>query len=124
MPASAESLQAAVVGERLYVRVSLRTADLGRDVLGPLASLLRARERVELGGPLRVVRPGLSELLVQDVALGAVRLPAAVIPALVRQLTVANRPAGIAESGIPLATPDYIGDVRVARGRVTLYRGP
>jgi len=34
-----------------------------------------------------------------------------------------ERPAGLAPDGLPLVTPTYIGDVRVANGRITLYKG-
>jgi hypothetical protein len=121
MPRSADSLRATVIGDRVYVRGTIRTADLGREVLGPLAALLRERERVVLGGTLRVIRPGLSELQVKEVNVGSLRLPQAAIPALLKQLG-GERPPELAADGVALATPDYIGDVRVANGRITVYK--
>jgi len=32
------------------------------------------------------------------------------------------RPEGVAENGVPFEVPPYIGDVRIANGRVTLYK--
>lgn len=123
LPESADSVQAAVIGERLYVRARIRTADLGgKAALGPLASLLGEWERVQLGGVLRVVRPGLSEFQVKEVAIRDWALPQAIIPGLIRHLARGDRPPELARDGIPLATPEYIGDARVSNGRVTLYR--
>jgi hypothetical protein len=31
-------------------------------------------------------------------------------------------PAGVAADAFPVPVPEYIGDVRIGRGRVTLYR--
>ena len=39
--------------------------------------------------------------------------------ARVRQVEV---PDGVAADAFPIPVPDYLGDVRVGRGRVTLYR--
>jgi hypothetical protein len=121
MPKSADSLSASVVGDRLYVRFSLKTSDLSKDMLGPLGSFVRERERVVMGGTLNVIKPGLTELQVKDVAIGSLRLPQATIPTLLNQLGT-DRPAGIAKDGVAFATPPYIGDVRVANGKITVYK--
>ena len=33
-----------------------------------------------------------------------------------------NRPEGTAPDGVAFATPKYIGDVRIANGRITVYK--
>lgn len=123
MPKSVDSLQAAVIDDRVYVRASVTTADIPRDLLGPLASMLRVRERMTIGGTLRVVEPGVSELQVKDVVVGGLRVPAVAIPGLLQQVA-GDRPAGIAKDGVAFATPKYIGDVRVANGKITVYKKP
>ncbi len=123
MPKSADSLSASVVGDRLYVRFNLNTADIGKEVLGPFGKFLSERERVVMGGTLNVIRPGLTELQVKDVAIGALRLPQATIPMLLNQLAT-ERPSGIAKDGVAFMTPPYIGDVRVANGKITVYKKP
>ena len=61
LPASADSVEAAVIGDALYVTAIVPMKDLaGSGVLGPLGSLLGDRERITIGGGFRVVRPGLS----------------------------------------------------------------
>ena len=64
IPASADSAEAAVIGDALYVRAVVPVRDIaGTGVLGPLAGLLNDRERLQLGGAFRVIRPGLSNAL-------------------------------------------------------------
>jgi hypothetical protein len=122
LPKSADSIQASVVGERLHIRARVRTADLGSDVLGPMAYVLKERERIEFGGTLRVIRPGLSEYQVKTFRVRDVALPQSVLPLLIRRLSGVARPKELSEDGLPLLTPEYIGDVRVANGRITVYK--
>lgn len=123
LPASADSIQAAAIGDRLYVRASIRTADLGdRSAMGPLSMLLGDREQLQLGGTLRIIRPGYAELQVKELRIRDFPLPQALIPRVIRQITRGERPPELSPDGLPLRTPAYIGDVRVSDGKVTLYR--
>jgi len=123
LPSSADSIEVAAIGDRLHVRASVSTADLGdRRALGPLAGVFGDRERLELAGTIRVVRPGLSELQVRQLSIGSFSVPQAVIPGLVRQITRGERPPELSPGAIPLRTPEYIADVRVQNGQITLYR--
>jgi hypothetical protein len=123
LPPSADSVEAMAAGDQLHVRTSVRLRELGgRDVLGPLAGMLGDRERLQIGGNLRVVRPGLGELVVREIRVGQLPLPSAIIPRLLRQVSRRDRPPGISESGLPLRLPDYIGEVRVAGGNVTIHK--
>jgi hypothetical protein len=123
LPPSADSVEAMAVGDQLHVRASVRLQELGgRDVLGPLAGMLGDRERFQIGGNLRVVRPGLGELLVRDVRVGQLRIPSGLIPRLLRQASRRDRPPGISESGLPLRLPEYVGEVRVSGGAVTVSK--
>lgn len=123
LPGSADSIQAAAIGDRLYVRAVLRTSDIGgKGGLGPIGALLGERERVQLGGTLRIIRPGSAELQVKEFKIREFALPQAIIPRLIRQMSRADRPAGLSPDGLPLKTPPYIGDVRVSNGNITLYK--
>jgi hypothetical protein len=84
--------------------------------------LLGDRERIELGGTLHIVRPGLAELRVREIKIRDLSIPSPVIPRLVRQISRGERPPELSSDGIALQTPDYIGDVRVTNGRITLYK--
>lgn len=122
MPNGADSIEAAAIGDQLFVRATIPTSVLGdRRSLGPVAALLGERERVQFGGTLRIVRPGLGEFGVTELKLRDFTLPKALIPRIVGQMA-RSRPADVAPNALPLHTPGYVGDVRVANGVVTMYR--
>src|SRR5918992_4873079 len=103
LPPSADSVEAMALGDQLHVRASVRLQELGgRDALGPLAAMLGDRERLQIGGNLRVARPGLGELVVRDIRVGQLPVPSAVIPRLLREVSRGERPAGISDRGLPL----------------------
>lgn len=123
LPPSADSIEAAAINDRLYLRAVIKTSDLGATgALGPLAALLGERERIQLGGVIRIIRPGIAELQVKEMKVGNLSVPSPLIPRLVRQISRGIRPPELAPDGLPLQTPDYIGDVRVSNGNVTLYK--
>lgn len=123
LPASADSVEVAVIDDRVSMRASVPTRELGGSgVLGPLASMLGDRERVQLGGTLRVVKAGLGEFHVQELKIGNLNIPRAMIPRLLRQMSRAPRPADVSDDALPLPLPSYVGDIRVANGRITLYK--
>ena len=122
LPAGADSAEAAVIDDALYVRAVVPMRQIaGSGMLGPMAGLLNDRERLSLGGRFRVVRPWLSEYQVREIKLRDFRIPAGAIPRIVQQLSH-NRPAGLASDALPVPTPASLGDVRIANHRVTLYR--
>lgn len=123
LPSSADSIQAAAIGDRILLRAVVKTSDLGpKGSLGPLSALLGDRERVQLGGILRVIRPGLGEFQVKEFKIGGFGLPQALIPRLIRQISRGDRPAELSPDGLALRTPDYVGDVRVSNGNITIYK--
>ena len=119
---SADSIEAAVQGDRLALRATVRVGELGSGLLGPLAGMLGDRERLKLSGTLRVVRPGVGEFDVKDVTLRDFKAPRGMIPRLMTRLTRGQRPEGVSPSALPLTIPRQVGDVRVANGRITLYK--
>jgi hypothetical protein len=122
LPASADSVEARAVDDRLLVRAVVPTSMLGdRNALGPVAALLGERERMQLGGALRIVRPGIGQFRVTELRVRDFPLPPPLIPRLVGQMS-RNRPPEVDADALPLRTPDYIADVRVANGMVTMYR--
>jgi hypothetical protein len=123
LPPSAENVAATVIGDRLYVRADIKLADVGgAAVLGPLASFLSDRETMMFGGTFEVIRPGLAEFHVQELKLRELSIPQRMIPKLVQKIGRGSRPEGVAPDALPLLVPEQIGDVRVSRGRVTLYK--
>ena len=123
LPPSAQSISSAIIGDRLYIRATLALNELGaKKVLGPLAGMLSERDSVQLGGALKVIRPGLGQLLVEDVKLGALKVPSPLVPALVAEMRRGVVPQGVARNGFPMPLPDYISDIRIANGRITVYK--
>jgi hypothetical protein len=125
LPPSADSIQAAAIGDRLHVQALIKTSDLGAsDALGPIAMLLGEQERVRLGGVLRIIRPGVGEFQVKEFRIRDFGLPQGVIPRLIRELNVGERPPGLSPDALPLRTPEYVGDVRISDNKVTIYKVP
>ena len=122
-PTSSDSVQAAVIGDALYVSAIVPVKDLaGTGALGPLGGLLNDREKITIGGGFRVVRPGLSEFRVREIKIRDFKIPSGAIPRLVQQISRGNRPEGIATDALPVPTPRSLADVRIANGKVTIYK--
>jgi hypothetical protein len=118
---SADSVAARVDGDRLTTRARVDfTAVRGK--LGPLGSMLGDRAMVELSGGFHMLRPGVGEFEVQSAKVGQVALPPAMIPRLIQEIDHGARPAGMRADALPLPVPPYIGDIRIANGKVTLYK--
>lgn len=123
LPPSADSIEAAAINERLYVRAVVKTSDLGASgALGPLAALLGERERIQVGGGIRIIRPGFAELQVKEMKIGSLNVPQTLIPRVIRQISKGQRSPDLSPDGLALKTPDYIGDVRVSTGTITMYK--
>jgi hypothetical protein len=123
LPPSADSIEATTIANRMYVRATISLDDFKvADALGPLAGIVGRRERLQLGGTVSIIRPGLAQFLVEDVRLGELPIPRGAIPKLLRQIRRGPTPSGVAENGLPFAVPTYLADARVANGKVTLYK--
>lgn len=123
LPAFVGGVDAAVVGDRLVLRSELDPAELkGMDGLGPLARMLESRQRVTLSGTLDIAEPGRALFTVQDVRVNDLAVPSPAIATLMRQLDRRERAPGTPDRAIGFDVPPYVGDVRVSKGRVTLYK--
>lgn len=123
LPPSTDSVQAAVIGERLYLRASVKLDELGgAAVLGPLASFLGDRERIQFGGTFHVIHAELAEYAVKEIKLRELAVPQGMIPKLLAKIERGSRPVGVSTDGLPIVIPKFIGDIRVANGKVTVYK--
>lgn len=123
LPPSLRKAEAAVIGSRLYVRSEVELKELGgTGALGALGALLGDRDSVTLGGTINMLRPGLGEFLIQEVKIGRLSLPSALIPRILTQMKKGSRPEGISGNGLPMVMPQYISDVRISDGKITLYK--
>ena len=123
LPPSAKSPEAMISGDRLYVRSEVALKDFGGSaILGPLGAILGERDSVRFGGTINMLRPGLGEFLVQEVKLGRLDVPSALIPRLMTQMKRGKTVEGVSANGLPMVMPQYISDVRISNGRITLYK--
>ncbi len=123
LPASADSIEAMVDGDKVSMRANVRLADLGgAGALGSFSSMLGDRETVQLTGTFRVVKPGLGEFHIDQLKVRNFAIPRGMIPAIAKQLGHGDRAAGLSDAALPLPIPRYVGDIRVANGKITLYK--
>ncbi|MCC7055165.1 MAG: hypothetical protein IT355_17965 [Gemmatimonadaceae bacterium] len=124
LPASADSVQVRAVGSEFQIRATVRLGDLGgRAVLGPLASMVGDRERLTLGGSLEPGgTPGVAQFRLTRVKIGDFPIPAPVVPKLVSSLNRRPPAPGIDPAAMAIRLPAGVGDIRVAQGRITIYR--
>lgn len=121
LPGLTDSSEAAVMGDQLVIRGIVPLRSLGGDrVLGPFAGMLTDREPMQVAGRLRVLEPGRSELTVTEIRIRDMKLPASLLARVTNRRGTDT--AGTSTSGIPVTLPRAIADVRVADGRITLYK--
>jgi hypothetical protein len=121
LPGAVDSLETRVVGERISMRAVVKTSEL-KGALGAVGGMLGDREHVELTGTMRVAKPGLGEFLVEDAKVRGISIPRGMIGTLVKRFDTGASRAGVAENALPLPLPPYVGDIRVANGKITLYK--
>lgn len=123
LPASARNAEAAVVGEELNVRANISLKEFGgAKALGPLASIIGDRDSVLFAGTLQVVEPGLGQFVVRRLKLGRLPIPSQLIPRLIDEFRKGDRASGVATNALPMPMPEYISDIRIANGRITVYK--
>jgi hypothetical protein len=123
LPESSEDISSSIKGDRLFVRANVALKDFGgAKALGPLASMLGTRDTVQLGGTMHVLRPGLGEFQIKEVRIGSFTVPQAIVPRLIRAIRRGEMPDSLSEDALPMKLPDYIGDIRIANGQITVYR--
>ncbi len=126
--ASAADPQATVHGDTLLVRVNVAVSDLGDPKqLGPLATMLDGRQPVLIGGRLSMARPGVLALQVTHMTVKELRLPSRLVEKIVQRISVKQRAdtsvtGAVAPGVIALPVSRSIVDVRVANGKVVLYK--
>jgi hypothetical protein len=122
LPPSARSVEASAVESRLRVRAEVSPRDFGGpSVLGPLASLMGDMDTVQFGGSIHVIRPGTGEFVVEEMRFGQAPIPGLLIPRLISHFR-RNNVEGVSDRGLPMKLPDYISDVRIQNGKITLYK--
>ena len=123
LPGSAQNVETAVSGDVVSLRADVRLADLGgAGALGAIGNMFSEREKVQLSGTFHVLKPGVAEFTVKEVRIRNFTVPRGMIPPLIKRMDQGARPAGTSENAIAVPIPRYVGDIRVANGKVTLYK--
>lgn len=111
-----DSLQVELLDGEVKLGARLRTDRLPREVLGPLAAVLRPNEPVQATGPLRVTGPGTGEWVVRSFQIRDFPVPAPAVPKLVsRALGDSTRRT------VPWKVPAGVRAVRLRPGAAILY---
>ncbi len=112
-----DSLSVVLGDGRVTVSARLETAQIPKDVLGPLAGALNPWERVAAAGAVTSTAPGRAEWRVDALTLRGFTLPEETS----RQIIERALP-GAKNGVIPLTLPAGIVNLRVRPTAVTLYR--
>jgi hypothetical protein len=131
LPAPHGRVDVAIADDRVYLRTAADLRQLvgdrlgerlGDGTMGRVLGTLSGRDSLLIGGTIGMVRPGLAQYRVRTIRLGGFELPPRAIPWVVGALRQRAQLDSLAPDAVPLPLPRQVGDVRVAEGRVTLYR--
>jgi hypothetical protein len=94
------------------------------EALKPVAGMLTAQQRVRVRGRPDVVPGGRGVLVVEELRIGPLAVPAPVLGPLVRQLGAGGdrTASGGGGASISFSLPSAVADMRVSRGRLILYK--
>jgi hypothetical protein len=124
LPASARGSMVTVVNDMVYVKAEIPLEDFGGEaVLGPLAGALDRRDTIVIGGTFDLIDERRAQFRIREVIMGQFSVPRPLVPKLVsmtRRGVVAD--SMISPDGYPITLPPFVADVRISRGRITVYR--
>lgn len=126
LPSSASRPDIAIVDEQLLVRSVVALRDVAGDgaLLELVGVALEGRDTLRMAGTLDLVRPGLAEYRVRELRIKGIDVPPRLIPSLLDAMRrTANADAdSLPSDALPIPLPKAVADVRVANGKVTLYK--
>jgi hypothetical protein len=124
LPSAISTAQVAIDDDVLRVRAPAPRKALGTNIIpGLVGGLLGDRDTVEVGGSLEVVRPGVGQFRVREMRVRSIQIPPRLIPPLMRSLRSKTMDSdSLADDAVGVPLPKSIADVRVSRGRLTLYK--
>jgi hypothetical protein len=114
-----DSLQVELGEGEVAVRANLATARLPRELIGPLAVALRAREPITAGGPLEVTGPRKAEWQVRSFSIRDIPLPRDVVPKLIGKAF-----GDSTRRSIPVRIPAGVRNIRVRPSGAILFGSP
>lgn len=123
-PSTASRPDIAIVDEQLLVRTVVELRDLAGDgaLRGLLGAALDGRDTLRMAGTLDLVRPGLAEYRVRELRITGIDVPPRLIPSLLGVMRRGAAADSLPTDALPIPLPKAVADVRVANGKVTLYK--
>ena len=124
LPSTASRPDLAIVDEQLLVRAVVDVRDLAGDgaLRGLLGAALDGRDTLRMAGTLDLVRPGLAEYRVRELRITGIDVPPRLIPSLLGAMRRGAAADSLPTDALPIPLPKAVADVRVANGKVTLYK--
>lgn len=123
LPSSAQGAVVAVVDDMVYVKSQVALADFGGSaILGPLTGALDRRDTIIIGGTFDLIAPGHAQFRIREVVVGEFSVPRPLVPKLIHATRRGIVDDGFSDDGYPVELPPYVGDVRISRGQITVYR--
>ncbi|MBL0171361.1 MAG: hypothetical protein IPP90_11620 [Gemmatimonadaceae bacterium] len=124
LPKSASNLQVALEGDQLLVRAAIDVTEIAGDgTLGRLlGTALSGRDSVQFAGTIEPLRPGFAQFRVDALRLKGINVPPRLIPTFIGAIRRGPRAAGLADNALALPLPRTVADLRIANGRLTLYK--
>jgi hypothetical protein len=120
---AATQAEALARDDRLYLRAQVSVADLGGpQTFGPLSGLVEGKQELTVRGRVEVLSPGRAQFRIDQVAFKDLKLPSAIIAKLVARVASKDRDSTVADDAIPVRVARELADVRIGKGRVTLYK--
>ncbi len=124
LPESARGAMVTVVDDMVYVKADIPLEDFGGEsVLGPLAGALDRRDTIVIGGTFDLIDERRAQFRIREVIMGQFSVPRPLVPKLVsltRRGAITD--SLISPDGYPVTLPPSVADVRISRGRITVYR--
>ncbi|MEO8634216.1 MAG: hypothetical protein ABI587_02960 [Gemmatimonadales bacterium] len=112
-----DSVKVTLGQSRVSIQGLLETSQIPRDLLGPLAGVVRTWEPVTVAGDVAIPRPGHAEWKVDALTLRGITLPADASRALIERAL-----PGAREGRVPLTLPDGVSRITVRPAGVAVFR--
>lgn len=124
LPPSTSALFVALDGRDLHLRAIVDASDIAGDgTLGRMLGIaLSGRDTVELAGTVDYVQPKVAQYRVEQLRVKGISVPPRLIPTFMRALRRGSRPDSLADNALLLPLPASVADLRVANGKLILYK--
>ena len=124
LPESTANVAMALDGRLIRVRGVIEASEVAGDgTLGRMLGIaLSGKDTVELAGPLEYVQPKVAQFKVEQLRVKGIDVPPRLIPMFMRALRRGPRLDGVADNALILPLPSSVADLRIANGKLTLYK--